>query len=100
MRSILLFVVAAFVVKAAIAQKAVHDITAEEIVNRSIDSCGGEKLLDSISSTELVSKMAVPNGDTLSIALKRSGFDKYYISVLSTGYENTTTIYNHGQAVI
>ena len=84
----------------ASAQVKIDSVTAESIVNRSIDNCGGEILLDSLTSIDFISKIATPEGDTLSFAVKRSGFDKYYISTLGVNYESATTIYNHGRAVI
>jgi hypothetical protein len=40
------------------------------------------------------------NNDTLYISVKRKGSDKYYISVMSFRYENTTTVFNSGKAVL
>jgi len=67
-------------------------ISAEQIVDRSIEFCGGKTLLNGVTSIETIKKIATAKGDTLSFAVKRAGFDKYYFSVLSQAYENSTTI--------
>ncbi len=75
-------------------------ITAGEIIQKALDNEGGDAKLDSITAVEFISQIVTAKGDTLSYAVKRKGFDKYYISVLSAAYENSTTIYNKGKATI
>lgn len=48
----------------------------------------------------MISQIITSKNDTLSLAVKRMDFDKYYISTLSLGYSNSTTIYNKGKAAI
>jgi hypothetical protein len=75
-------------------------LTASDIVQRSIDSSGGDKLFDTLHSVEFITKMLTPSKEVISLAIKKKAFSKYYISVLSLGHVNTTTIYNKGKAVI
>lgn len=84
----------------AFAQKTLDNPTAQQIVDRSIERWGGKELLNKTSSIEMIHKIVMPNGDTTSVAIKKAGFDKYYVSQLSQGYENTTKIYNQGDAVL
>lgn len=74
-------------------------LSANQIVQRAIDSTGGDALLNKITTVELIDKMATPEGDTVSFAIKRMGFNKYYASALSSAYVNTTNIFNNGNAV-
>ena len=74
-------------------------LTAGQIIQRAIDSSGGDIKLDAIHSAEYISRIVTAGGDTLSFAVKRKDFNKYYISSLSLGYVNTTKIYNNGRAV-
>jgi hypothetical protein len=76
------------------------EISAVEIIQRAIDSSGGDSKMSSIKSVEFVSQILTPENDTLSFAVKRKDFNKYYISTLSTSHVNSTTIYNNGNAVV
>ncbi len=75
-------------------------VSAEDIIQRAIDNSGGDSNLDAINSVEFISQIITSENDTLSFAIKRKGFSKYYISTLSTTHVNSTTIYNNGNAVI
>lgn len=77
-----------------------NNLTAEQIIQRSIDSSGGDKNLDSITGLEIICQIVTSKKDTLSFAIKKINFDKYYISSLSLGYENSTTVFNGGKAAI
>jgi len=48
----------------------------------------------------MISRIVTAKNDTLFFATKRMGFNKYYISTLSLGYTNSTTIYNKGKAAV
>jgi hypothetical protein len=73
--------------------------TATDIVQRAIDNAGGHEKLQAIRSAEFMNQLIVADKDTLSIAVKRKGYNKYYVSVLSLGYANETTVFNNGHAV-
>lgn len=75
-------------------------LTAEQIIQKAIDSSGGDIKFAQIKNVETISQIVTSKGDTLFFATKRMNFDKYYISTLSLGYANTTTIYNQGKAAI
>lgn len=77
-----------------------NTITANDIVQRAIDSSGGESKLDSIHAVEFVSQLVTADTQQISIAIKRKDFNKYTISTLSLGHVSSTTIYNTGNAVI
>ena len=82
------------------AQNPDKTLTAAQIIQRAIDSSGGDKIFDSIKNIETISQIATSKGDTLSFSVKKMNFDKYYISSLSLGYVNTTTVYNKGKAAL
>lgn len=73
-------------------------LTASQIIQRAIDSCGGDKVFDLVKNVEMISQIVTPKGDTLSLAVKRMNSDKYYISSMGAGFVNTTTVYNSGKA--
>jgi hypothetical protein len=75
-------------------------LTANQIIQKAIDSSGGDKIFDLIKNVETISQIITSKGDTLSFSVKRMNFDKYYISSLSLGYANTTTVYNKGKAAL
>ena len=75
-------------------------ITANEIIQRAIDSSGGDLKLASLHSVEFITKIVISENEVLSFAIKKKDFNKYYISTLSTSHVNSTTIYNDGRAVI
>jgi hypothetical protein len=77
-----------------------NKITAEDIIQRAIDSSGGEAKLASLHAVEFISKIVTPENQVLSFAVKRKDFNKYYISTISISHVNSTTIYNNGNAVI
>ena len=81
------------------AQNDEKQVTADQIIQRAIDSLGGEKSFDLNNTSESISQIITPQGDSLSFAEKRMNFDKYYISILSLSHENTTKIFNNGKAV-
>jgi hypothetical protein len=82
------------------AQSTEKVLTADQIIQRAIDSSGGDKAFDLIRNVETISQIVTSKGDTLSFSVKRMNFDKYYVSTLSLGYANTTTVYNKGRAAI
>ncbi len=75
-------------------------LTAMAIVQRAIDNAGGDAKLEAVKSAEFISQLIVADKDTLSIVVKRKGYDRLYISVLSFRFENSTTVYNAGKAVL
>lgn len=75
-------------------------LTAEQIVQRAIDNAGGDAKLAGISTAEFMSQLITATNDTLSISVKKKGNNRCYISVLSFAFENTTTVYNNGHAVL
>ena len=93
---LLLFI--ASLTKGTIAQE--NKVTANEIIQRAIDSSGGDAKLASLHSVEFITQIVTPENQVLSFAIKKKDFNKYYISTLSTGHVNSTTIYNNGGAVI
>ena len=81
-------------------QKSVYpDITADSIIQRAISNAGGEVRLAAIGRAEFMSQLIDSNNDTLFVSVKRQGYNKCYISVMSYKFENTTTIFNNGRAV-
>jgi hypothetical protein len=77
-----------------------NTITANQIIQRAIDSSGGDSKLASLHSVEFITQIITPENQVLSLAIKKKDFNKYYISTLSTSHVNSTTIYNNGNAVI
>jgi len=75
-------------------------LTAMDIVQRSIDSTGGDRKFDTVNTGHFVHQLLIDQRDTISLIIKKKGFNKYWTSTLSIGYVNTTTIYNNGRAVI
>jgi len=75
-------------------------LTAMDIVQRSIDSTGGDRKFDTVNTGDFVNQLLIDQRDTISLITKKKGFNKYWTSTLSIGYENSTTIYNNGRAVI
>lgn len=73
-------------------------LTADQIIQRAIDSSGGGKIFDLVKNVETISQIVTSKGDTLSFSIKRMNFDKYFVSSLSLGHVNTTTVYNKGKA--
>jgi hypothetical protein len=74
--------------------------TAIQIVQRAIDNAGGDAKLDAVKTAEFISELITATNDTLSISVKKKGNNRCYISVLSFAFENTTTVYNNGHAVL
>ena len=99
-RRLFLIAVLSFFATFTFGQKISKELTAEQIIQRAIDSSGGDKNLDLITGLETISQIVTAKGDTLSFAAKKINFDKYYISTLSLGYENSTTFFNKGKAVL
>lgn len=75
-------------------------LTAMDIVQRSIDSTGGDRKFDTVNTGDFVNLLLIDQRDTISLITKKKGFNKYWTSTLSIGYANITTIYNNGRAVI
>ena len=75
-------------------------ITAGQIIQRAIDSAGGDAKLEAVKSAEFMSQLITADRDTLSIAIKRKGNNKCYISMMSFPFENTTTVFNNGNAIL
>jgi hypothetical protein len=75
------------------------EITAQQIVQRSIDSSGGDVKFDSLHATEIFTQLITSDNETLLMSVKRMNFNKYTIGVMSDSHVNTTTIYNDGVAV-
>lgn len=73
-------------------------LTAAQIIQRAIDSSGGDKNFEIVRNVETISQVVTSKGDTLYFSVKRMNFDKYFVSTLSLGYVNTTTVYNKGRA--
>ena len=75
-------------------------LTATQIVQRAIDSTGGDAAFDSQSSMEFITHIITGlYRDTVSLAVKRNGSTMYMSSTLGMATVNTTTIYNNGSAV-
>jgi hypothetical protein len=74
--------------------------TATQIVQRAIDSSGGDAKFEALNSVEFYNKLITPARDTLSMAVKRKDFNKFFISTISSKHVNSTTIYNNGKAII
>lgn len=89
-----------FFVSLTYGQNSDKTLTASHIIQRAIDSSGGDKIFDLIKNVETISQIVTSKGDTLYFSVKRMNFDKYYISSLSLGYANTTTVYNKGKAAL
>jgi len=77
-----------------------NQLTAKDIIQRAIDSSCGDAKLATLHSVEFITQITTPENQVLSFAIKKKDFNKYYISTLSTGHVNSTTIYNNGSAVI
>jgi hypothetical protein len=88
------------VLTAAAQEKDGGTLTAMAIVQRAIDNAGGDARLEAVKSAEFISQLIVGDKDTLSIVIKNKGYDKCYMSLMSFGYENTTTVFNAGKAVL
>jgi hypothetical protein len=98
LKNLILTVITSLIVSFAFGQTPGKTLTAAQIIQRAIDSAGGDKVFDRIRNVESISQIVTAKGDTLSFAVKRMNFDKYYISTLSSGYQNTTMVYNKGRA--
>jgi hypothetical protein len=82
----------------AYAQEEQKKLTAEEIVQRAINNNGGAKNLDKLHSSELMF-LQMSDKDTMSIAIKRKGFDKYLMSRMGTNKESSAILFNNGKAI-
>src|SRR4030095_13659966 len=89
-----------FFVSLTYGQNSDKTLTASQIIQRAIDSSGGYKIFYLVKNVETISQIVTSKGDTLYFSVKRMNFDKYYISSLSLGYTNTTTVYNKGKAAL
>ena len=99
-KKLFLTVLVLFLASYSFGQNIDKNLSAEQIIQRAIDSSGGDKNLESITGLETISQIITSKGDTLSFAVKKMNFDKYYVSTLSLGYENSTTFFNNGKAVL
>lgn len=99
-QSLIITVFTLFLAGISFGQNADKLLTAEQIIQKAIDSSGGDKRFDHLKNVEMISQVVTAKNDTLSFAIKRMNFDKYYISILSLGFANSTTIYNKGMAAI
>ncbi len=99
-RRLFLTAIIIFFVSFTFGQNSDKTLTADQIIQRAIDSSGGDKIFDFVKNVETISQIVTSKGDTLSFSVKRMNFDKYYISSLSLGYANTTTVYNKGKAAL
>jgi len=100
MRRFLLTLSISFFVSISFGQSSDKTLTADQIIQRAIDSSGGDKIFDLVKNVETISQIVTSKGDTLSFSVKRMNFDKYFVSSLSLGYVNTTTVYNKGKAAL
>jgi hypothetical protein len=75
------------------------NLTAQAILQRAIDSAGGDRLLDSVNSMDMIQQVVTPRGDTVYFASKQAGANKYLLNIMSETDRNTLTIYNDGRAV-
>lgn len=89
-----------YAVTANAQQNESKEVTAKDIIQRAIDNAGGDEKLKAVKSAEFISQIVIGNKDTLYVSVKRKGADKYYISVMSFRYQNTTTVFNSGKAVL
>jgi len=89
-----------FIAYTCFTQTAGDSLTAAQIIQKAIDSAGGEKLFEQIKNVESITQMVTAKGDTLYFAVKKMNFNKYYVSTMSLGYVNTTTVYNNGAAAL
>ena len=83
----------------AIAQQ--DNLTAQAILQRAIDSAGGDRLLESVNSMDMIEQVVTPDGhDTMYFAIKQMP-GKYMLSIkgLTVFDQNAVTIYNDGLAV-
>ena len=97
-RQFFLTAIIVFFVSLSYGQNSDKMLTANQIIQRAIDSSGGDKIFALIKNVEIISQIVTSKGDTLFYSVKRMDFDKYFISSLSLGYVNTTTVYNKGKA--
>lgn len=98
-QTLLAYTVFAFYSTYLEAQTPASGITAEQILQIAIDSSGGEKRLKTNNTVEYITQVITVGNDTLSFAIKKSGFKKNYISILSLTHVNSTRIYNNGKAI-
>jgi len=75
-------------------------LSAQTILQRAIDSEGGDQLLDSVNTMDFVQLIVTPVHDTLFRAVKKMGQDRYFVCVAGLTQESSTTIYNAGRAVV
>jgi hypothetical protein len=87
-------------VSLAYGQNSDRALTASQIIQRAIDSSGGDKIFEVVKNVETISQIVTAKGDTLYFSVKRMGFEKYHVSSLSLGYTNTTKVYNKGKAAV
>jgi hypothetical protein len=97
-RKLLLSATALFILAFTFGQNSEKAFTANQIIQRAIDSSGGDKTFDLIRNVESISQIVTSKGDTLYFSVKRMNFNKYVISTLSLGYTNAPTVYNNGKA--
>lgn len=82
-----------FISHAAPGQSA-DDLTATQILDRSLEFCGGEKRLNGIHSTDMTYLLTQPDQSIAIISEKRRTGQKYVQSVLSKTHVPQTTFYD------
>jgi len=97
---LILTAIISFFVSLTYGQNSDKTLTASQVIQRAIDSSGGDKIFDLVKNVETISQIVTSKNDTLYFSVKRMSFDKYFISSLSLGYANTTTVYNKGKAAL
>lgn len=98
-RQIILITIISFLPSLTFAQDS-NKLTAEQIIQRAIDSSGGDRNLELFAGLETISQIITVKGDTLSFAVKKLNFEKYYVSTLSLGHVNSTTVFNQGKSAL
>jgi hypothetical protein len=73
-------------------------LTAEDIINKSIEFCGGNENIKKIASTELTYKLIDADSSIASVIIKRKQASRYLRSVLSTSH-TPQTLYFDGAKV-
>lgn len=88
-----------FLTLACATTAAAQTITAQQIIQKAIDSAGGEARLVAVQTVELIQEQVTSDNDTITFAVKKKGAYAYSESLLSYKFVNYTTVYNHGRAV-
>ncbi len=70
------------------------DLSADDILNKSIDFCGGIKNISKIKSSSIIYDMTAGDGRQGSLVIKRDISHKYMRSVLSDNFAPTSMFFN------